>query len=145
MGQPHLLSPSYDELIEEKHLVRVVNDAIERINLSPLLAQYKGGGTSSYHPKMLLKVLVYGAAWTFVPDSPTLPHTLDFIGNKRTLHRISRIDRKFLEKFAKIRCKTEGPLISNNVYSTDEPTTSSLASLPASASPAGGCASAGTS
>src|SRR4030042_580563 len=29
------------------------------MDLSRLLAQYKGGGTSSYHPKMLLKVLVY--------------------------------------------------------------------------------------
>jgi len=59
MHQPHLLPPSYDELIEPDHLVRVVNQAIEQIDLSPLFAQYKGGGTSSYHPQMLLKVLVY--------------------------------------------------------------------------------------
>jgi transposase len=59
MGQPHLMPPSYDEVIEEGHLVRVVNDAIENLDLSVLMAQYKGGGTSSYHPKMLLKVLVY--------------------------------------------------------------------------------------
>ena len=45
--------------IPPKHLVRVVNTAIEKMDLSALLAQYKGGGTSSYHPKMLLKVLVY--------------------------------------------------------------------------------------
>ena len=37
----------------------MVNTAIEKMDLSALLAQYKGGGTSSYHPKMLLKVLVY--------------------------------------------------------------------------------------
>lgn len=59
MGQPYLLPPSYDDLIEPGHLVRVVNHAIDQIDLSPLLAQYKGGVTSSYHPKMLLKVLVY--------------------------------------------------------------------------------------
>jgi transposase len=45
--------------IPPKHLVRLVNTAIEKMDLSALLAQYKGGGTSSYHPKMLLKVLVY--------------------------------------------------------------------------------------
>jgi transposase len=45
--------------IPPKHLVRVVNTAIDKMDLSVLLAQYKGGGTSSYHPKMLLKVLVY--------------------------------------------------------------------------------------
>ena len=59
MHQDYLLPPSYDELIEEEDLVRVVNRAIEEIDLSPLLNQYKGGGTSSYHPKMMLKVMVY--------------------------------------------------------------------------------------
>jgi transposase len=55
-----LLPPSLEELIEENHPVRVVNDVIEQINLEPLLSKYKPGGTSVYHPKMLLKVLVYG-------------------------------------------------------------------------------------
>jgi transposase len=57
--QAKLLPQSYDELIEPGHLVRVVNDTIEKLDLSALEQQYKGGGTSSYHPKMLLKVLVY--------------------------------------------------------------------------------------
>jgi len=43
-------------------VVRVVNKAVEQIDVNALLAQYKGGGTSSYHPKMLLKVLVYAYA-----------------------------------------------------------------------------------
>jgi transposase len=59
MHQQYLLPPSYDELIEPEHLVRVVSVAIDKLDLRPLLAQYKGGGTSSYHPQMLLKVLVY--------------------------------------------------------------------------------------
>ncbi len=59
MAQPQLLPPSLDELIEPNHLVRMVNAAIDQLDVSPLLAQYKGGGTSSYHPQMLLKVLVY--------------------------------------------------------------------------------------
>jgi transposase len=57
--QDYLLPRSYDELIEPGHLVRVVNDTIEQLDLSALVKQYKGGGTSSYHPRMLLKVLVY--------------------------------------------------------------------------------------
>ena len=59
MTQPQLLPPSLDELIEPDHLVRVVNTAIEQLDVSPLLAQYKGGGTSSYHLQILLRVLVY--------------------------------------------------------------------------------------
>ena len=62
MNQAALLPPSYEEKIPEKHLVRVVNEAVEKIDVSVLLAEYKGGGTSSYHPKMLLKVLVYAYA-----------------------------------------------------------------------------------
>jgi transposase len=57
--QPMLLPPSYDELIPEGHLVRIINEFVESIDLSVLEATYKGGGTSSYHPKMLLKVLLY--------------------------------------------------------------------------------------
>lgn len=59
MHQQYLLPPSYDDLIEPEHLVRVVSAAIDKLDLRPLMAQYKGGGTSSYHPQMLLKVLVY--------------------------------------------------------------------------------------
>lgn len=59
MGQPMLLPPSLDELIPEGHIVRIINDFVEAIDLSALTATYKGGGTSSYHPKMLLKILVY--------------------------------------------------------------------------------------
>ena len=58
MGQLSL-PLSMDSLIPNNHLVRVVNEMIERMNIEPLLKQYKGGGTSSYHPKMMLKVLVY--------------------------------------------------------------------------------------
>lgn len=54
-----LLPPSLDELIDAHHPVRTVEDVIERIDIEPILSKYKGGGTSSYHPKMLLKVLVY--------------------------------------------------------------------------------------
>jgi transposase len=59
-SQQMLLPPSLNELIAEGHPVRIVNEVIEKIDLDILSEQYKGGGTSSYHPKMLLKILVYG-------------------------------------------------------------------------------------
>jgi len=58
MGQLQLPT-NLEELIPENHLVRVVHEAIEKMDLRPLMKRYKGGGTSSYHPKMMLKVLVY--------------------------------------------------------------------------------------
>lgn len=54
-----LLPPSLDELISKDHPVSVAADVIDQINLTRLVKKYKGGGTSSYHPKMFLKVLVY--------------------------------------------------------------------------------------
>lgn len=55
-----LLFPSnLEELIDRNHPVRVVNQVIDQISIDPLIAKFKGGGTSSYHPRMLLKVLVY--------------------------------------------------------------------------------------
>jgi transposase len=60
MNQISLMPPSYEEVIPAKHIVRTINKAVERIDLDSLMAQYKGGGTSSYHPKMMLKALVYG-------------------------------------------------------------------------------------
>ncbi|MCH8568534.1 MAG: transposase [Balneolales bacterium] len=58
--QLSILPPSLDELIDTHHPVRVVNKVVDQIDLSKLFSTYKGGGTSSYHPRMLLKVLIYG-------------------------------------------------------------------------------------
>jgi transposase len=54
-----LLPPSLEELISPKHLVRTVNEFIDRIDLKILEGGYKGGGASNYHPRMMLKVLIY--------------------------------------------------------------------------------------
>ena len=59
MGQMALLPVDLEEEIPPEHLVRVVNAAVEKMDLRKVYEQYKGGGTSSYHPKMLLKVLIY--------------------------------------------------------------------------------------
>jgi transposase len=58
-NQAMLLPPDLNELIASNHPVRVVNEVLEQVDITALLKQYKPGGTSSYHPRMLLKVLVY--------------------------------------------------------------------------------------
>jgi len=57
--QGMLLPPSLDELIPTNHPVRIVDEVLSKIDIQPLIRQYKTGGSSSYHPGMLLKVLVY--------------------------------------------------------------------------------------
>lgn len=51
--------PTLDELITADHPVRVVNSILEKVDITALIEQYRPGGTTSYHPRMLLKVLVY--------------------------------------------------------------------------------------
>ncbi len=47
-NQAMLSSPSLDELIAKDHPLRVVADVIDKVNLTPFLKKYEGGGTSSY-------------------------------------------------------------------------------------------------
>src|SRR5690554_2636415 len=58
--QLQLLPPSLEELISVNHPARIVKKVIDEIDIRPINRKYKGGGASSYHPRMLLKVLVYG-------------------------------------------------------------------------------------
>ena len=57
-----LLPPSVDEWLPERHLARFVVEVIERLDLSLLVKSYRGSGSASYHPSMLLGLLVYGYA-----------------------------------------------------------------------------------
>lgn len=59
-NQNLLLPPSLEELIDPNHPVRVVNQVVDNLNLDPVLTKYAGGGCPAYHPRMMLKVLVYG-------------------------------------------------------------------------------------
>ena len=54
-----IFPPSLEELIPQVHPARVVSQVVDNLNISSLLEEYKGGGTSSFHPRMLLKVLIY--------------------------------------------------------------------------------------
>lgn len=57
--QNWLFPPSIEELISEDHPVRVVNGVIEQLDLEPLIRAYSKDGQPIYHPKMMLKVMVY--------------------------------------------------------------------------------------
>lgn len=54
-----LLPPSLEELIPEGHLVRVLDSTVDKIDCTMMIESYQGGGTSAYHPVMMLKVLLY--------------------------------------------------------------------------------------
>lgn len=59
-NQVQLLPPSLDSLISESHPVRLVSKLIDQLDISTLIDQYTARGASSYHPRMMLKILAYG-------------------------------------------------------------------------------------
>jgi transposase len=57
-----LLPPSVDEWLPERHLARFIVEVIETLDLRAMSGSYRGSGSASYHPSMLLGLLVYGYA-----------------------------------------------------------------------------------
>ena len=47
-----------EEMIPQTHIVRVVV-VIDRLDISPILGTYKGGGRSAFNPRTMFKLLVY--------------------------------------------------------------------------------------
>lgn len=57
--QTALFQHSFDDLIPISHPVRVVDQVVEQLNPQGLIKTYKKEGNPSYHPKMLLTVILY--------------------------------------------------------------------------------------
>src|SRR5512136_2780178 len=57
-----LLPPSVDEWLPERHLARFVVEVVDGLDLRAMSGSYRGSGSASYHPAMLLGILVYGYA-----------------------------------------------------------------------------------
>jgi transposase len=57
-----LLPPSVDDWLPEKHLARFVVEVVDGLDLRAMSGSYRGSGSASYHPRLLLGVLVYGYA-----------------------------------------------------------------------------------
>jgi transposase len=57
-----LLPPSVDDWLPQRHLARFVVEVIDGLDLRALVGSYRGSGSASYHPSMLLGLLVYGYA-----------------------------------------------------------------------------------
>lgn len=59
-SQLTFLPPSFDDFISEDHPVRILNTIIDKLDITELNKAYSCKGRASYHPKMLLKILIYG-------------------------------------------------------------------------------------
>src|SRR5574344_770148 len=59
-GQVSLFPPSLDEKVPKNSPARIINQIVDNLDLSKVFDTYKGGGTTAYNPRMMLKVVLYG-------------------------------------------------------------------------------------
>ena len=57
-----LMLPSVDEWLPARHLARVVVEVVDGLDLKAMSKSYRGSGSASYHPAVLLGPLIYGCA-----------------------------------------------------------------------------------
>ena len=61
-GQVSLFPPSLYEKVLENSPARIINQIVNNLNLSKVFGTNKGGGTTFYNPRMMLKVVLYKLA-----------------------------------------------------------------------------------
>src|SRR6516165_951897 len=54
---PYLLPPSLNDWLPEQHLARFVVEVIDGLDLSAMVASYRGTGSAGYHPALFVRVL----------------------------------------------------------------------------------------
>ena len=57
-----LMPPSVDEWLPQRHLARFVLEVVEGLDLRAMTGSYRGSGEASYHPQLMLGLIVYGYA-----------------------------------------------------------------------------------
>ena len=95
-----LMPPSVDEWLPQRHLARFVAEMIEGLDLRAMTGSYRGSGEASYHPRLLLGLIIYGYA-TGVFSSRALERaTFRFIAaNEHPDHdTIANFRRRFLKQ-----------------------------------------------
>jgi transposase len=58
--QQFLLPLNLEEFVSENHISRVLNDLIDVVDISAIESTYSENGCPAYHPRLLLKILLYG-------------------------------------------------------------------------------------
>ena len=106
---PFLFPPSVDEWLPQRHLARFVVEVIDGLDLSELEKAYRGSRSASYHPAMLLGLLVYGYATKVFSSRAIERATYDSVafrylaGNEHPDHdTIAAFRRRFLKDIEKL-------------------------------------------
>src|ERR1035438_49099 len=100
-----LLPPSIDEWLPEEDLGGFVVEVIDGLDLSTMVRSYRGSGSASYHPALLLSIVVYGYATGVFSSRKLERATYDSVafrfitGNEHPDHdTIATFRRRFLKE-----------------------------------------------
>jgi transposase len=100
-----LMPPSVDEWLPERHLARFIVEVVEGLDLRAMSGSYRGSGSASYHPTVLLSLLVYGYATGVFSSRKLERATYDSVafrflaGNEHPDHdTIATFRRRFLKQ-----------------------------------------------
>ena len=104
-----LLPPSVDEWLPERHLARFVVEVVAGLDLRAMTGSYRGSGEASYHPQLLLGIVIYGDATGVFSSRKLERATYDSIAlrfiaaNQHPDHdTIAAFRRRFLEQIEKL-------------------------------------------
>jgi transposase len=111
--QPSLFPASPADWLPEGHLAYFIAETVEQLDLSAFLAKFAdrddGRGSLAYHPRMLLKVLIYSYAVGIFSSRKVAQNIDDLValrylaGGNRPSHRtIARFRQDNVERFEKI-------------------------------------------
>jgi transposase len=59
-NQQFLLLLRLESFVPENHIARILNDIIEVVDITAIESTYSENGSSAYHPRLMLKILLYG-------------------------------------------------------------------------------------
>jgi len=111
--QPSLFPPSPGDWLPEGHLAYFIAETVEELDLRAFVAKYAdrddGRGSLAYHPRMLLKVLIYSYAVGIFSSRKIAQNIDDLValrylaGGNRPSHRtIARFRQDNVDRFEKI-------------------------------------------
>jgi len=80
--QQFLLPISLENFIPEDHIGRILNDIIDAIDITTFESKYSKDGCPAYHPRLLIKILLYGYMIN--------------IRSSRDIHKMTHTDTAFM-------------------------------------------------
>jgi len=124
-SQPYILPQSLDDWLPEGHLARFISDTVDNLDLTEFYKYYRanGQGSSAYHPRMMVKVLLYAYCVGVCSSRKIARALVDDVafrwlgaGNFPDFRTISEFRRKHLKAFqglfsqVLVLCKVAGLL-----------------------------------